>query len=203
MQISKIKRALMGDMYEILTDQGGFGWLGDGHAFYVVDDNLDLTSKNLLAIMDIPADKRRHYTVYEKAYPLPCFDLCPQEDADFELHEVARVMHAGSEIVLLADDDGTMVMVYASQLRPCMADMRPRICLRTSADPDTGELTLPVVAVFNDMLVSAIIRPLPVELAREILSEMRAACGPAYRYLGDGAETEEPAQISLFERRAD
>ena len=94
MQINKIKRALRGKQLTIFADDGGFQWLSDGRAAYLMDRELDLTRANLLAIMDIEEDKRDSYRVIEDGTAPAWLDQCPQEDADEDLTPGGEVVNA-------------------------------------------------------------------------------------------------------------
>lgn len=204
MRIGKIRKALDGHLIRIATDRGGFGWLGDARGLYLVDDDLDVTEKNALAILDVPADKRNDYDVIDISgglMPMAC-DVCPIESADSPLKLLARVICAGEETAVLATEDGRTVMVPFSRLKPFDGERDLLLVLRECVDPDTGAAEPPVVAAMVDMLASAIVYPLPRSSADAVMEQLANAADPRREYvLPPDVEEEGPAQISMFPGR--
>lgn len=183
MNLKDVKRAMIGTSLYIVTGEDGFQWMGDGQAFYIVDQNIDLTERNLLAILDIEEDKREKYNVRELMYEnLPQLDVCPQEDADEMLHPLVSVSWAGRLVTMMTTDGGEAVAVRQSRIAPADGRKKLAFFLRKSADPETGEIKAPCVAVYDDMLCCAVIMPETRKTVDEIWTVMRKACGEDLTY---------------------
>lgn len=172
MKLQKVKKALHGTNLIIFEDDGGFQWLSDGTAAYLMDRELDLTRGNLLAILDIEENKRANYTVREMKAPSH-IDQCPQEEADEQLIPHISVSWAGELITIMATRDGDAAAVAQRQIAPADGKEPLVFALRRGVDPDTGEIRQPMVCCFADMLCSAIICPIPSKTMVEIWRLMR------------------------------
>lgn len=176
MKLQKILKAFTSKSIYIVTEEGGNQWIGDGHAFYVVDSGLDLTSDNVLAILDVEEDKRDTYNVYERDDSrLPMCDICPQEMCDEALHPIISISWALELITIFKTDNGEAVAVKQKQIAPAEGKEKLAFYLRKSVDKITGEVKAPVVAVFQNMLCSVVIQPIAEKTIREIWELMRIA----------------------------
>lgn len=181
MKLQKVKRALHGTNLIIFEDDGGFQWLSDGTAAYLMDRELDLTRGNLLAILDIEEDKRANYTVREVKAP-SYIDQCPQEEADEQLLPLISVSWAGELITIMATEDGDAAAVAQRQIAPADGKEPLEFALRRGVNPETGEIGAPMVCCFADMLCSAIIAPIRPKVMDEIWRLTRRSCAEGLRY---------------------
>lgn len=187
MKLQKVKKALHGTNLIIFEDDGGFQWLSDGHAAYLMDRELDLTRGNLLAILDIEEEKRANYTVREAKAPSH-IDQCPQEAADERLIPLISVSWDGELITIMATENGEAAAVLQRQIAPADGREPLDFMLRRSVDPETGEIGEPMVCCFADMLCSAIIAPIVSKTMDEIWRLMRRSCAEGLRYCREDEE---------------
>lgn len=181
MKLQKVKKALRGTHLIIFEDEGGFQWLSDGTAAYLMDRELDLTEGNLLAILDIEEDKRVNYTVRATKAPRH-IDQCPQEQADERLIPLISVSWAGELITIMATLDGDVAAVLQRQIAPADGKEPLAFALRRGVDPETGKIGQPMVCCFADMLCSAIICPIAPKTMAEIWRLMRRSCAVGLQY---------------------
>lgn len=192
MKLNKIKKAMTRQTLSIINGSDGFQWIGDGTAYYEADRELDLTESNLLAILDIDADKRDQYTVREiDGARVPMCDVCPQEACDVELIPRASVSWAGELLTIMTTNDGEAVAVTQRQIAPADGKKPLRFFLRRSVDRETAEIRQPVVAVFEDMLCCAVIMPIEARTMAAVWDVMRASCDMALRYCAAAEEDAE------------
>lgn len=175
MKLQKVKKALHGTNLIIFEDDGGFQWLSDGTAAYLMDRELDLTRGNLLAILDIEEEKRDKYTVRKIDAPR-WLDQCPQEQLDERLIPMISVSWDGELITIMATENGEAAAVLQRQIAPADGKEPLVFALRRGVDPDTGEIGEPMVCCFADMLCSAIIAPIVSKTMDEIWRLMRRSC---------------------------
>lgn len=192
MKLAKINKALTRPSRYIVTGEDGFQWLGDGTAFYVVDQGLDLTEDNLLPVLDIDEEKRDGYYVHEvEGSRMPQCDVCPQEENDELLHPLVSVSWAGELVTIMTTETGEAVAVPQSKIAPADGKEPLIFYLRKSVDQETGEIKAPVVGVFKDMLCCAVIMPVKAETMNEMWAVMRKACANELEYcVSSGAEDE-------------
>lgn len=192
MKLAKINKALTRTMTRyIVTGEDGFQWLGDGTAFYQVDKELDLTKDNLLAVLDIDEEKRNKYFVQEvDGRRLPQCDVCPREGEDELLHPLVSVSWMGELVTIMTTEQGEAAAVLQRQIAPADGKEPLVFYLRKAVDPETAEIKAPCVAVFADMLCSAVIMPLKAKSMREIWAVTRKACAEGLRYCVEEKEKE-------------
>lgn len=181
MKLQKVKKALHGTNLIIFEDDGGFQWLSDGTAAYLMDRELDMTRENLLAILDIEEDKRDKYTVRKINAPR-WLDQCPQEEADEQLIPLISVSWDGELITIMATENGEAAAVPQRQIAPADGRKPLDFMLRRSVNPETGEIGAPMVCCFADMLCGAIIAPIRPKVMDEIWRLTRRSCAEGLRY---------------------
>lgn len=192
MKLAKINKAMTRMNRYIVTGEDGFQWLGDGTAFYQVDQGLDLTEGNLLAILDIDEDKRGNYNVREiDGARLPQCDICPREGEDEQLHPLVSVSWAGELVTIMTTAEGEAAAVPQRQVVPADGREPLTFFLRRAVDPQTGEIKAPCVAVFRDMLCCAVIMPVKRETMDEMWIVMRKACWAGLEYVVPGEAVED------------
>ena len=183
MKLARIMKALRGTALSIVNGEDGFQWVGDGTAYYLVDQTLDLTEDNLLSVMDIDEKKRKKYTVRTiEGQRTPMIDICPQEGCDQALNPLLSASWAGELVTIMTSETGEAAAVLQSQIAPADGDEPLQFCLRRSIDRDTAEERQPVVAVFRDMLCCAVIMPVQARTMTEIWRMMRMASDGGLRY---------------------
>ena len=186
MKLSKIKRAIAGSKsWLLVTLEDGAQWIGDGMAAFAVPLDIDMTSKNATAILDINPDKRAEYSVRAVSNPPAWWDRLPIEADETELTIQATVVFGAMTVEVMTTREGACVMINADYLKPCNdAEIGIAFALRRRCDPDTGEEKEPLVVVYDDMLACALITPLRKDRAEKVWDTLRKASHPGLVYAG-------------------
>lgn len=187
MKLSKIKRAIQGSKSWVLVNRDDGGqWIGDGAALYAVPEAIDMTATNAPTILDISEDKRAEYSVRVISDPPEWYDNLPMESMETVMYIRATVIYAGHQVEIMTSSDGQCAMVDAAYLAPCQdAEAGLGFALRRRNGPD-GLSIDPVVVVYDDMTVCAMIAPLAAATARKIWQYMSRACDPGLTYAAGG-----------------
>ena len=190
MKLSKIKSAIKGSKtWKLVNREDGGQWIGDGAAVYAVPENIDMTAVNATTILDIAPDKAPEYFVRVIDDPPAWFDNLPREADETTLIPITTVVYADREIEIMTTRDGVCAMVAADYLAPAMdAEQGVGFTLRRRYDADGNEID-PIVAVYDDMTVCALVMPVGRGMAEGIWQELRRACAPGLTYaLGGGKD---------------
>lgn len=188
MKLSKIKRAIQGSKSWVLVNRDDGGqWIGDGVALYAVPEAIDMTALNAPTILDIAPEKKAEYSIRVISDPPEWYDNLPMESMETVMYIRATVIYAGHQVEIMTSSDGQCAMVDAAYLAPCQdAEAGLGFALRRRNGPD-GLPTDPVVVVYDDMTVCAMIAPIAAAAAREIMLELYKACKPGLTYVLGGA----------------
>ena len=82
----------------------------------------------------------------------------------------------GELITIMATENGEAAAVLQRQIAPADGKEPLGFYRRKAVDPETAEIKAPCVAVFADMLCSAIIAPIVSKTMDEIWRLMRRSC---------------------------
>lgn len=190
MKLSKIKKAIQGNKEWVLVNRDDGGqWIGDGAAVYAVPENIDMTAVNAPTILDIAPDKAAEYFVRVVNDPPEWYDNLPREGDEDVLIPQATVVYAEHQIEIMTTREGVCVMLDAAHLAPAMdAEAGVGYTLRRRHKDDGSEME-PIVAVYDDMTVCALVAPLHKNVAEGVWRELRNACAPGLVYaLGGGGD---------------
>lgn len=190
MKLSKIKKAIQGNKSWVLVNrEDGGQWIGDGAAVYAVPENIDMTAVNAPTILDIAPDKAAEYFVRVVNEPPEWYDNLPRENDEDVLIPQATVVYAEHQIEIMTTREGVCVMLDAAYLAPAMdAEAGVGYTLRRREKDDGSEME-PIVAVYDDMTVCALVTPLHKNVAEGVWNELRKACAPGLVYaLGGGGK---------------
>lgn len=190
MKLNKIKKAIQGNKSWVLVNRDDGGqWIGDGAAVYAVPENIDMTAVNAPTILDIAPDKAAEYFVRVVNEPPEWYDNLPREGEEDVLIPQATVVYAERQIEIMTTQKGVCVMLDAAHLAPAMdAEAGVGYTLRRRQKDDGSEME-PIVAVYDDMTVCALVAPLHKNVAEGVWQELRKACAPGLVYaLGDGGD---------------
>ena len=191
MKLSKIKKAIQGNKTWILVNrEDGGQWIGDGAAVYAVPENIDMTAVNAPTILDIAPDKAAEYFIRVIDEPPTWFDNLPREGEEDVLIPQATVVYADHQIEIMTTREGVCVMLDAGYLAPAMdAEEGVGYTLRHRVNAKTGEPMEPIVAVYDDMTVCALVTPMHKNVAEGVWQELRKACAPGLTYaMGGGGK---------------
>lgn len=191
MKLSKIKKAIQGNKAWVLVNRDDGGqWIGDGAAVYAVPENIDMTAVNAPTILDIAPDKAAEYFVRVVDEPPAWYDNLPREGEEDVLIPQATVVYADHQIEIMTTREGVCVMLDAGYLAPAMdAEEGVGYTLRRRVNAETGEPMDPIVAVYDDMMVCALVTPMHKNVAEGVWKELRKACAPGLLYaLGGGGD---------------
>ena len=192
MKLSKIKKAIQGNKTWILVNRDDGGqWIGDGAALYAVPENIDMTAVNAPTILDIAPDKAAEYFVRVIDDPPAWYDNLPREGEEDVLIPQATVVYADHQIEIMTTREGVCVMLDAAYLAPAMdAEEGVGYTLRHRVNAETGEPMEPIVAVYDDMTVCALVAPMSRNTAEGVWQELRKACAPGLTYATGGDEND-------------
>lgn len=180
MILKEIRKGIQINSAHVVHDRNGNTWIGDGAAFYVLDDWMEANEKNVLGLLDVPKDKWEDWRVTERDLSEnELFDILPDEKEE-ELIELGRyvTMNGAYDTVMLSTAKGKIIMIRWWYLKPTICKEGIRITLRDRVDPDTGEVKETIVRVYRDMLCCALIAPVDETNAggiRETLKNVTAA----------------------------
>lgn len=185
MKLQAIKRVCVAEKRIEIKDAGdGRQWIGNGRAWYPVDDDVRITKANIQGLFDLDDKQMDKITLEE----------IDEDDFRFRLESVEgeteerlgqhmaywargglyRVMTAQSMNNFLRRD---VVIVEVGLLKPAETKdgyMEFRLRPRNTA---TGQPLRPLLAVYNSMICGALVYPESKEDTEAVLKVMRKAMG--------------------------
>ena len=154
MKIQKITSLLKKSKRIYLAYKDGKQWIGDGAAFYAIHNLPELDEDIILAMLDVPEDKRSSYTVETRDW-LPFFD----EDYSCEpAEQVGDTLytHYGRTLQAVSCGDGVVRMIDVKYLKPIEIDFNgygvAGVCKDGSGDP--------LIVIRDGLFTLAIITPI-------------------------------------------
>lgn len=150
----------------VLNAADGRQWLSNGAAAWPVE-GIRITKEAIPAIFDIPQKKLEGMHIDEAAYQDPRFTIEPQNDTELQLEELGSVLSGGSVWTALKNDRG-LVFINADYLKP-VASKTGHYTYMERWDVNRG----PLVAVYDDFFVGALIMPVYGQNAEGIITALR------------------------------
>ncbi len=173
MKLQAIKRVCKdAETFCVIDSKQGGQWVGDGAAFYPVE-GIRLSEDNIQAVFDLSEKQVREYAIRSMANDDDVYGLEPVTG-----EEIPACMEPGQYIlhseavyrVLLVD--GRVALINESYMRPARTkDDVYRFAVRHTR---AGQM---VIAVYVDMLASALITPVSQALAERMLAELTNVTG--------------------------
>lgn len=150
MKLSAIKRCCAETKWaEVVTDTWGCQWISNLAGMWNVV-GLRIDAESIKELFDLNEKQAAKWRITERE--VKDRRVCAGErEEDIELKEIGRVM-LGDEVLLLLSGAEGLVMINQMYVKPTRAEYR-RYFLRTHPEHN------PMVAVFEDMLCSALIMP--------------------------------------------
>lgn len=166
MKIQKIMSLLKKSKRIYLAYKDGKQWIGDGAAFYAIHNLPELDEDIILAMLDVPEDKRSSYTV-------ETIDWLPFFDEDYSREPAEQVgdtlyTHYGRTLQAFSFGDSFVYMIDIKYLKPIEIDFfgygTAFVC-----KSENGEATI----VIRDGLVSlAVVKP--IRIGAEFIEEIKS-----------------------------
>lgn len=195
MNLKEIRKGINMQSVYVAHDRNGNTWIGDGAAYYVLDDWMEASAKNVLGLLDVPRDKWENWNVIEKdVTENELFDIVPEQDEE-ELTELGRYVSGGYDTVMLATAAGKIIMIRWWYLKPTVCKEGTSLTLSERWDPETGELKEAIVRVYRDMLCCAMIAPVDEAGAGRIRETLKRVTWPGAAYAVGPRDGEERAWV--------
>ena len=195
MKLSKIKTLINErKTAEIVRDDSGAQWIGDGLSLYSADADIEFCEENILAILDIERIKHKQYSVYERGIASQVLGIEPHP-REIKLYPDFSVDYLGNLITLMHTEDGLVVAVNQKRIAPADGKVTLEFTLRPSIDGSY------VVACYEGMLCTGLIVPEDSRIGDTIMKWMQNAINQPMGYINMAkAEPEEqPEQMEIGE----
>ena len=186
MKLQKIKRICNEAMtYHLYNLPDGQQWIGNGAAAYPVE-GITMTAAAIPAVFDIPQKKLEETVIREGDMKDARFCLVPTDD-DEALKELGDILYLGGIYKMLLGQGG-IICINTDYLKAVETkDSMMRFFARKSERKDGT----PLIAVFTDLFVSALIMPVKTAAVEDIQEGMRKMVGyPVWTV--DGEKKQEP-----------
>lgn len=197
MKLSKIKTLIKErKTAEIVRDDNGVQWIGDGLSMYPADGDVDFSRENILTIMGIDRIKHKQYSVYERGIASPVLGIEPHQ-REIKLYPDFSVDYLGDLITLMHTEDGLVVGVNQKRIAPADGKEPLEFTLRPSIDGTY------VVACYEGMLCTGLIVPEEYRIGDTIMKWINNAINQPLGYISmvmaEPEEEEEPEQMEIGE----
>ena len=170
MKINQIKKLIMETKHcVILTGMQGQQWIGGRNWMVRVDDRLRITGDSLRGLFDLDTNQAEKLVVEE--LPMESYPLWPVLKRDINPMKVCPLGiddYGGVELLIFGN------AVYMLQQKYVKAVISQDDYREYMLAWDEGNR--PLIVIDDGMLFAGIARPMPVEVCKNMLDNMRALC---------------------------
>lgn len=169
----------------VVTGPSGDQWISNVVALYLVS-GIRISEEAIPELFNLNDKQIGKWTINERESTDPWLDAYPRDD-DIQLEEIGRVMLYDETLVALSGKAG-MVLINARYVKPVRTAYR-RYFMRTLADG------MPIVAVFDDVMCTALVLPISAYGNRQIQELAERIAGTPWAVpTDDGADAEAAAE---------